>query len=140
MIVIDAAPIIALADRRDPMRLRVLEVLQSEPGPLLIPAPVTAEIDYLLTTRFGPGASEMFLQDLEAGTYRVECLLPQEYGAVLELSRRYRDLRPGLADLAVVVVASRFATRRILSFDERHFRAMTPLQGGVFEVLPADRQ
>jgi len=29
-------------------------------------------------------------------------------------------------------------TRRILSFDERHFRAVKLLQGGVFTILPAD--
>ncbi len=104
----------------------------------MIPAPVTAEIDYLLASRFGPGASDAFLRDLAAGTYLVECLEPFEYGFVLELSERYRDLCPGLADLSVAVLARRYGTRRILTFDERHFRAMSPMQGGSFEILPAD--
>lgn len=29
-------------------------------------------------------------------------------------------------------------TIRIVSFDKRHFRAVTPLQGGAFTILPAD--
>jgi predicted nucleic acid-binding protein len=35
-------------------------------------------------------------------------------------------------------VAHRYGTNRIVSFDERHFRAVTPLQGGAFTILPAD--
>jgi hypothetical protein len=27
---------------------------------------------------------------------------------------------------------------RIVSFDERHFRALTPLGGGAFTILPTD--
>jgi len=37
-----------------------------------------------------------------------------------------------------MVLAERYETRRLLSFDERHFRAVAPLQGGSFELLPAD--
>jgi hypothetical protein len=36
------------------------------------------------------------------------------------------------------VLAGRYATDRILSFDERHLRAITPLHGKAFTVLPAD--
>jgi hypothetical protein len=36
------------------------------------------------------------------------------------------------------VSASRYETDRIVSFDERRFRAVTPLQGGAFTILPAD--
>jgi predicted nucleic acid-binding protein len=38
----------------------------------------------------------------------------------------------------LVVLAQRHGTTRILSFDERAFRAVAPLQGGSFTVLPAD--
>jgi uncharacterized protein len=37
-----------------------------------------------------------------------------------------------------VILAGRFETRRILTFDERHFRALRPLDGGSFTLLPAD--
>jgi predicted nucleic acid-binding protein len=47
-------------------------------------------------------------------------------------------LKLGLADLAVVIMARRHDTLRILTFDERDFRAVTPLQGGAFQLLPAD--
>jgi predicted nucleic acid-binding protein len=44
----------------------------------------------------------------------------------------------GLADCALVILARRYDTTRFISFDERRFRAVTPLQGGAFTILPAD--
>jgi hypothetical protein len=38
----------------------------------------------------------------------------------------------------VIAIARRYETSRIVSFDERHFRAVTPLQGGAFTILPYD--
>jgi hypothetical protein len=38
----------------------------------------------------------------------------------------------------VVILAHRFRTRRLLTFDERDFRAITPLSGGSFTLLPRD--
>jgi hypothetical protein len=37
----------------------------------------------------------------------------------------------------LVILAHRYDTTRIVSFDERHFRTVTPLQGGAFTILPA---
>jgi len=51
---------------------------------------------------------------------------------------RYRDLRLGLADASLVVLAKRYGSRRILTFDERAFRVVVPLQGGSFTSLPGD--
>jgi hypothetical protein len=36
------------------------------------------------------------------------------------------------------VLARRYRSRRIITFDERAFRTVAPLQGGSFTVLPAD--
>jgi predicted nucleic acid-binding protein len=57
---------------------------------------------------------------------------------IRDLDSRYADLDLGLADCALVIVARRYDTTRIISFDERHFRAVRPLQGGTFTILPAD--
>ena len=54
------------------------------------------------------------------------------------MERRYDDLDAGLADLSAIVVAERYGTRRLLTFDEGHFRALRPLRGGHFTLLPAD--
>ncbi|MGI8411252.1 MAG: PIN domain-containing protein [Solirubrobacteraceae bacterium] len=138
-VVIDAAPLVALADADEPRREEIIELLRSERGRLFIPAPVTAEIDYLLGQRFGPPAQRAFLEDLAARRYETPGLDSRDYQAALDLVLRYADSRLGLADLAVAVLAAKLGTRRILTFDERHFRALRPLQGGTFTLLPADR-
>lgn len=137
-LVVDAAPLVALGDARDPFHRPVAEVLQAEAGDLIVSAPVTAEVDYLLRRRGGPGAARGFLDDLAAGRFRVEGLSAAEHGIALELDQRYGDLELGLADLSVIVLAHRFRTRRLLTFDERDFRAVMPMSGGSFTLLPAD--
>jgi uncharacterized protein len=137
-LLIDAAPLVALADQDEPRRAAILEVLEAEAGGLLIPAPTTAEVDYLLGQRLGHGARTAFLRDLTAGRFTVPALEREDYAAIVDLDARYADLGLGVADWALVVLAGRYRTSRILSFDERHFRAITPLHGTAFVILPAD--
>jgi predicted nucleic acid-binding protein len=137
-LLIDAAPLVALADPAEPQRAAILDVLTSETGALVIPAPTTAEVDYLLGRRFGPGARRAFLADLAAGRFSVGNLERSDYATVIDLETRYADLDLGLADCALVTLAARHRTTRILSFDERHFRAVAPLYGTAFTLLPAD--
>lgn len=138
-LVVDAAPLIALADRLDPRRETVRALLREEEGDLVVPAQVTAEVDYLLGSRHGSSARLAFLDDLVAGRFAVACLELNDYATVAELERSYHDLGLGLSDCSIVVLAQRFDTRRLATFDERHFRAVRPLQGGSFEILPVLR-
>jgi uncharacterized protein len=59
---------------------------------------------------------------------------------IADLARRYADLKLGIADAHTMTLTQpgRYGTRRILTFDHRHFRAVKPPQGGVFTILPAD--
>ena len=137
-LIIDAAPLVALADTADRMREPVRAVLATEKGPLVIPAPVTAEIDYLLGVHHGGLARRRFIADLAAGRFTVAGLERADYQTVIDLETRYADLDLGLADCALVVLAARYQTDRILSFDERHLRAVAPLRGGAFTLVPFD--
>jgi uncharacterized protein len=137
-LILDAGPLIALADTEDRMIDPVRQAIAAEAGPLVIPAQVTAEVDYLMGARHGDFARRRFLADLGSGRFDVACLERDEYATAAALDARYADLRLGLSDCAIVVLAARFKTNRLLSFDERHFRAVTPLQGGAFELLPKD--
>jgi hypothetical protein len=137
-LLIDAGPLVALADAAEPQRGAILDVLTGETGTLVVPAPTTAEIDYLLGRRFGPAARRAFLADLAAGRFSVGHLERGDYATIVDLENRYAELDLGLADCALVVLANRHRTTRILTFDERHFRAVTPLQGDAFVLLPAD--
>jgi predicted nucleic acid-binding protein len=137
-LIVDAAPLVALGDARDPLHATVGDVLRAEGGDLVVPAPVSAEVDYLIRRRGTPAAARAFLRDVASGRFRVEGLTADEHGTVARLDEQYADLDLGLADLSVVILAHRFRTRRLLTFDERDFRAVTPLSGGSFMLLPRD--
>ncbi|HYU19847.1 MAG TPA: VapC toxin family PIN domain ribonuclease [Chloroflexota bacterium] len=137
-LIVDAGPLIALVDRDDPLRPIVRRILREEPGQLILPAQVSAEVDYLVSRRLGRAARLAYLQDLADGNLDVVCLEPGDYRLVLEYDRQYADLDLGLADISLVILARRFNTRRLLTFDERHFRAVRPLDGGSFVLLPRD--
>lgn len=137
-LILDTGPVVTRSNVGNPDAAAVEEALASEDGPLIIPAPVSAEIDYLIGKRYGSSARRLFISDLAANRYQVECLQTNDYQTVLELDLRYADLDLGLADISIIVLADRFNTDRILTFDTRDFRAITPIQGGTFTLLPAD--
>ena len=137
-LIIDAGGLYAQADRADPAHAAVVEILKNERGMLVTSEVAVAEADYLILNRLGVEVELSFLDDLAEGTFLVECLTREELGVARELARRHRDLQLGLADVSLVVLARRYRTRRIVTFDERAFRAVTPLQSGSFTVLPAD--
>src|SRR6266571_1527389 len=137
-LLLDAGALYAQADRADPHHAQVAEILRAERGPLISSAIGIAEADYLILTRLGIDVELAFLEDLAEGTFQVECLNRTEFGAALRVARRYHDLELGLADASLVVLAQRVRTRRLVTFDHRAFRTVTPLQGGSFTLLPAD--
>ena len=139
MLIVDAAPLVALGDSRDRLHDAVGDLLRAEEGDLIVPAPVSAEVDYLIRRRGSALAARAFLRDVAAGRFRVEGLTADEHGTVARLDEQYADLDLGLADLSVVILAHRFRTRRLLTFDERDFRAVAPLSGGSFTLLPRDK-
>src|SRR5262245_51786699 len=137
-LIVDAAPLVALGDSRDRLHGAVGDVLRAEGGDLVVPAAVSAEVDYLIRRRGSAAAARAFLRDVAAGRFRVEGLTADVHGTAARLDEQYTDLDLGLADLSVVILAHRFRTRRLLTFDERDFRAVTPLAGGSFAMLPRD--
>jgi uncharacterized protein len=139
-LIIDAGGLYAQADRADPTHAAVADTLRRERGSLVTSEVAVAEADYLILTRLGIDVEIAFLDDLAEGTFLVECLTREELGAARDLARRHRDLEIGLADASLVVLARRHRTRRIVTFDERAFRAVAPLQGGSFTIFPADER
>ena len=137
-LVVDAGALYAQADADEPRHGDVAEVLRRERELLVTTELAVAEADYLILDRLGPEVELAFLDDLVSGTFVVECLTRDEIDRARGVVERYRDLRLGLADAALVMLAARHGTTRILTFDERAFRAVVPLQGGSFTILPAD--
>jgi predicted nucleic acid-binding protein len=113
-LLIDTAPLVALADAGEPRRNEILAAIHDEPGSLVIPAPTSAEIDHLLGQRLGDSARRAFLADLAAGRFTVAGLEREDYATIADIDARYAHLRLGLADCALIVLANRHETTRLL--------------------------
>ncbi|MDR0346071.1 MAG: PIN domain-containing protein [Nocardiopsaceae bacterium] len=140
MIVCDTGGLLAAYDRASRQHQAAAETLAADPGPWLLPPLVLAEFDYLLLERFGLAVEQSVLPQLTAGKFSIGDIGDSDLEAAIAVTARYRDLKIGLTDASIAVLAARHRTTRLLTLDERHFRAITPLDGQVaFTLLPADR-
>ena len=141
MILCDTSGLLAAYDADDPDGPAVRDLLDSEAGALIVSPFVVAELDYMLHSRAGDRAELALLSDLADDVYQVAAFTSQDAERVARLAERHAGLKLGIADSHTMVLASpdRYRTRRVLTFDHRHYRAVKPAQGGVFTVLPADQ-
>ena len=137
-LIVDAGALYAQADADEPRHAAVAAVLRKEREALVTSELAVAEADYLILERLGVDVELAFIDDLAAGTFQVECLTRDELRSARRLVERHRDLRIGLADASLVLLADRYRSTRILTFDERAFRTLAPAAGGAFSILPAD--
>jgi predicted nucleic acid-binding protein len=137
-LICDTGGVFGLYDADDAHHAAIKAVVENESGPLFVPVVLLAEIDYLLSTRLGQDAALDFLQSVAQGAYLLVPMLASDLERCLELVRQYRDLELGISDAAVVAAAERLGLQRLLSLDERHFRAITPRGFDHLVLLPAD--
>ena len=138
MIICDTSGLVAAYSATDARSREVTELLRREPGSLILSPFVLAELDYLIGTRAGVADELKVLTDVAAGVYSLAELDRFDVAQAAALVERYRDMHIGLADASVVVLAARYGTTRVLTFDQKHFRAIRPLTGDAFTILPAD--
>jgi hypothetical protein len=138
LIICDTSGIVAAYSATDKRHDQVTKALRAEPGPLVLSPFVLAEVDYLVSSRAGVQGELKVLSDVAAGVYRLAAFDGDDVARAAEVVQRYRDMDIGLADASIVVLAARFRTDRLLTLDERHFRAIRPLHADAFALLPAD--
>ena len=123
-VLLDTGILYAYYDRRDSWHPASRALIEKEAGGLIVPAPVLPEVDYLLGERLGGEAQATFYEGLINGSYFIADLHPEHYSRVLELNRRYKSLRLGLVDAAVLALAEHLGLGRIATTDRRHFGAV----------------
>ena len=132
----DAGPLFALVDKDDRNHERCRELLESHPGPLLVPVLVVTEVAYLLSTRLGTESEIRFLGDLACGTLLAEMVQASDWLRIAELVSAYRDLPLGAVDASVVAAAERLNIGSVSTLDRRHFGVVRPRHVDSFELLP----
>lgn len=137
MIVLDTSFVVALLWGGDDGHGEAAEFYAGAEDRFATTPPVLAEIDYMLHSRATPNETQAFNAEIRAGSLGVEWW-PKLDVQASEIADRHADIGLGLTDASLVALAGRLETARIATFDERHFRAVEPLSGGSFELLPAD--
>ncbi len=138
MIVVDTGGLYAALDAAETLHNRAVAALLAATPPRLLSPFVLAELDYLVGTRVGHQAQMALAGEVTRGVYQLEPFTPEDLGHASRVMERYADLRIGLADASVVVIANRHRTLDLLCTDERHFRALRGLGGRPFRLRPFD--
>lgn len=134
--IVDAGPLYAYVDADDRHHEACVDLLETHPGPLLVPALVVTEVVHLLQTRLGTAAEVLFLGDLASGVLTVAPPEPGDWLRIAELVARYDDLPLGTVDASVVALAERTGTTEVATLDRRDFGVVRPDHAEAFTLLP----
>jgi len=129
-------PIALLVDADDDHQAECLELLETHPGPLLVPALVVTEVVHLLGTRLGHDAEARFPGDFAAGNLIPEHVSAEDWLRIAELVQIYRDLRLGSVDSSLIAAAERLSISEVATLDRRHFTAVAPNHVTALNLLP----
>ena len=139
MIIADTSGLVAAFGQDTRPHRQARAAYEDDPGPVILSPFVLAELDYLILRNAGVKAELDLLRDVADGVFTLAEFSPRDVAQAAAVAERYQDLRIGLSDASIVVLAARYQTTRVLTLDERHFRAMRPLHADAFTILPADR-
>lgn len=134
--IVDTSALLALFDTDEPDHRAVADVLEDASEPLAVSPYVVAELDYLVATRLGVTAQLAVLRELAGGAWDLPDIDGEDVARASAIIERYADQELGIADASMVVLASRYRTRTIVTLDRRHFGVVRPLNGGRFTILP----
>jgi len=125
VIVADTGAVLALIDADDGHHERLAAVFREDPSSWVLPWAVLPEVDYLLGAHLGSRAQDAFLSDLGRGEWVVDWGGEADLRRANEIATRYRSLRLGLVDAAVIASAERLRATAIATLDLRHFGVVT---------------
>lgn len=135
MIVADTSVVFGALDAHDPNHSACASAL-STGIPVVVPAPVLVEVDWLAHSRGRPKAITVLLRSVRDGSVLVANLDAEDYARVVELVEQYDDLPLGMVDASVVAVAERLEQDTIATLDRRHFSVVRPSHVPAFVLLP----
>lgn len=135
--IVDTSVIYALLDSRDGAHDEVVEWYRVADPEFETTPFVLAEMDHMAGRILGANAQRAWRADVAAGVYRVEWWDTAAVDSIA-VADRYADLAVGITDGSLVALADRMGVVEIATLDQRHFRAMAPLSGESFILLPMD--
>jgi uncharacterized protein len=123
-ILVDSGPLIAGFDDTDVWHDECSRLLETLPGPLLVPATIVAEVCYMIGRyQFGAAAEAAFLRSFASRDLVVADLVEDDFERMAQLVEQYEDFPLGGSDASVIAIAERRSITTILTTDRRHFAA-----------------
>lgn len=118
---LDAGPLVAAFNRRDPHHRRCASALASFSGSLLTTGAVVTEAMHFLGA-LPDGAETLagFVADAEVEVR--DCFRPEHLRSAARLIRKYADTPMDFADATLVLLAEETGLGAVLTLDERGFR------------------
>ena len=126
----------AYVDGDDAHHEASLELLETHPGPLVVPILVVAEVTYVLATRLGVEPEVRFLGDLSSGAFAIDTVPAGDWLRIAELAATYHALPLGTVDASVIAAGERLDVGEVATFDRRHFGVVRPRHVEAFTLLP----
>jgi predicted nucleic acid-binding protein len=128
--VCDTGPLVAAAIIDDAHHRECVDLLASlhlAGGPILVPAPVVAEVGYLLAREGGARVESQFLSSLADGTLWPVELTRDDYRRAAQLVLEYASLPLGTTDATVIALCERLELAEVATLDRKHFAVVRPL-------------
>lgn len=135
-LILDTGPLYAALDRSGADHEACRRLIESAREPLIVPAPVLIEVDYLVHRSLDQSVLALLLEDVVLGAYEVAELRRDDYQRVIELCTDYADIDVGFVDAAVLAIVERLGERKLATLDHRHFTVMRPRHVRNLELLP----
>jgi predicted nucleic acid-binding protein len=133
-VLVDTGPLVAILSPRDQFHETCTEALKDLAPPLYTCWPVLTEAAWLL--RYDPSAVEKLLQAATFGLYRILQLDETDGMEIAAILKKYRRLKPQLADAALVHLARREHIETVFTVDHRDFRIYRPAPNKTFRIVP----
>lgn len=133
-VLVDTGPLVAILSRQDEHHAACVSALRDMPGPLLCCWPVITEAAWLL--RKSPRAVQQLLRSIDGSFLELLPLAGAEAEAIAALMKRYEDIHPQLADVALVYLAGREKIETIFTLDQRDFSIYRSGRRNTFRLVP----
>ncbi|MGP0017148.1 MAG: type II toxin-antitoxin system VapC family toxin [Candidatus Sulfotelmatobacter sp.] len=133
-VLVDTGPLVAILSRQDEHHAACVSALRDMPGPLLSCWPVITEAAWLL--RKSPKAVQQLLRSIDGSFLELLPLAGAEAEAIAALMKRYEDIHPQLADVALIYLASREKIETIFTLDQRDFSIYRSGRRSTLRVAP----
>lgn len=134
MILIDAGPLVAIANPDEPAHALALKTLSEQPPPILSTWPVLAEAAWLLRKR--PDSVHEMLRGFTVGVFELRHLEKDSLSWISRFLQKYEDLGAQLADASLMYVAEQERIDTIFTLDRRDFSVYRTSRNRALKIVP----